>query len=534
MSEEKQKKEQDDKKKTQSKADEYMQSLIDKRKKALKAIYILCIILAIVLIFSTTFGLVIKGNNKILKNVSIQNINVGNQTKQQAVNILNEKYEKLRQETVECTSVNYKKEIKIEDIELDVKTEKSVEQAFLIGRNSNLLKNNYKVLSMMFSKHNIPVEFEYNRDKLAGIIDEINKELPSKPTTYSYKIDKDKVTIKKGKPGFQIDEEEFKKVFFESILNETRKVEIPLKQAQPDEVDIEKINKEVYKKQDIFLKRDGREFAISTEEIKKILSQDQEEYVIPLKIKKVQKEIERINANRKEIIKKAEFKDTISKISTYYDGKDKNRVHNLNLLTRELNGYVLLPGEVLSFNDFGDTTAVKGYKIGKGFANGKSVPMRGGGVCQLSSAVYVASIKANMQILERYNHACPVEYMQPGQDATLAYPICDLKIKNTRKTPVKIVATMGNGVHQVTILGKKEKNEPEIRLSSKVSNVVSHKTIKTRDKSLKKGEEVVDSQGMDGHIATVFKEVYINGILQSKTQISRDRYKPLDTYIRYN
>lgn len=133
-------------------------------------------------------------------------------------------------------------------------------------------------------------------------------------------------------------------------------------------------------------------------------------------------------------------------LTTDYNAKVKNRTINLEIATKTINGVVLQPGDVFSFNDtIGKTTWAKGYRPAKIFVQGKEEQGMGGGICQVSSTLYNAADFGGMEIVERHPHSKKVGYVKEGRDAATSYGGVDLKFKNVLSHPVKIVAEATGG-----------------------------------------------------------------------------------------
>ena len=139
-------------------------------------------------------------------------------------------------------------------------------------------------------------------------------------------------------------------------------------------------------------------------------------------------------------------------LTTDYNEQVKNRTINLEIATRTINGIVLQPGDVFSFNEtIGRTTRAKGYRSAKIFVKGKEEEGMGGGICQVSSTLYNAADFAGLEIVERHPHSKKVGYVKEGRDAATSYGGVDLKFKNTLPHPVKIVATAKEGKLTISI-----------------------------------------------------------------------------------
>lgn len=133
----------------------------------------------------------------------------------------------------------------------------------------------------------------------------------------------------------------------------------------------------------------------------------------------------------------------LASYSTSLLGSPANRTHNIRLAASKLSGKVLQPGEVFSFNRVvGPRTEKTGFRKAMIIANRRFIPGVGGGVCQVASTLYNATLNASMRILERYPHSLPVKYVPRGRDATVNYGTADFKFRNTKPFPVQIIANV--------------------------------------------------------------------------------------------
>ncbi len=125
----------------------------------------------------------------------------------------------------------------------------------------------------------------------------------------------------------------------------------------------------------------------------------------------------------------------IGKGSSRFRGSTASRIHNIILASSRLNGLLIAPGEIFSFNKaLGDVSKFTGYKEAYIIKEGKTVLGDGGGVCQVSTTLFRAALSAGLPIIERRAHSYRVSYYEqdtkPGFDATVFDPTADLKIKN--------------------------------------------------------------------------------------------------------
>jgi vancomycin resistance protein YoaR len=120
----------------------------------------------------------------------------------------------------------------------------------------------------------------------------------------------------------------------------------------------------------------------------------------------------------------------ISSYETIYGG-DPNRIHNVQLVARLIDGKLIAPGATFSFNKAtGARTADKGFLEAPVIINGEVTTGLGGGVCQVSTTTFNAAYEAGLKITERTNHALYISHYPQGRDATVNYPDVDLKFVN--------------------------------------------------------------------------------------------------------
>lgn len=142
----------------------------------------------------------------------------------------------------------------------------------------------------------------------------------------------------------------------------------------------------------------------------------------------------------------------LSSFVTYY--MVGARGDNVALAASRINGTVLMPGQVFSYNKtVGPRVASDGFKPAPVIIDGELKPGMGGGVCQPSSTLYNAVLLAGLKVVERVHHGFPVHYLPPGRDATVAYGAIDFQFENSSQWPIYISAHGNGGVLQFTLFG---------------------------------------------------------------------------------
>ncbi|MCL2217371.1 MAG: VanW family protein [Defluviitaleaceae bacterium] len=137
---------------------------------------------------------------------------------------------------------------------------------------------------------------------------------------------------------------------------------------------------------------------------------------------------------------------------TKFDVKAKNRATNITKAAAAIDGYIVRPGEIFSYNEtVGPTNKQRGYKKDTIYLRGVKKKGFGGGVCQVSTTLYNAAANAGMTILERHDHSLPVAYAKRGDEAATSYGGIDFKFQNDKPFPVRINCKTENGTISATI-----------------------------------------------------------------------------------
>ena len=221
------------------------------------------------------------------------------------------------------------------------------------------------------------------------------------------------------------------------------------------------------------------------------------------------------------------FPDLLGSYSTTYSTRNANRSTNIRLASQKVNGTVIMPGEVFSYNTtVGKRTAASGFKSAAVYAGGEVTTGIGGGICQVSSTLYNAVLLSNLEIVERSNHGFNPGYVPAGRDATVSWGGPDFKFKNNRTYPVKIICSGTGGTINFKIFGLLEENEYEVEIQSYITKYISYRTITKNDSSLAKGQTKVLQNGSNGCKSVAYRILKQNGEVVSKTLLSQDTYNP--------
>ena len=137
-----------------------------------------------------------------------------------------------------------------------------------------------------------------------------------------------------------------------------------------------------------------------------------------------------------------------------------------------------------------------------------------------------------MEIVERRNHQFVTSYVEPGKDATVVYGSTDFKFKNTRKYPIRIVATAKNGIANISIYGIKEDVEYTFKFDIKRVATIPYKTEYIDDSSLPAGTEEIEQRGVLGLKTETYLTKLLNGKVVSTTLLSKDTYSAMTKIVK--
>lgn len=380
--------------------------------------------------------------------------------------------------------------------------------------------------------------YTYDKDKLAEDLEQFKGESRTATTPYQYEQTADSVIVRAGTPGKEFETETALAAVIDAVDSETDTVSLEGVDWTDDTITInlqavhDAITVEV---RDAAYQLDNNGALTYTDEqtgvtfdmeaAQQIVTDPNNgEYTIPLVTTQPQVTV----AQLKEQMRNRECPDLLKSYTTYYSANDAGRNFNIAKAAAALNGTVILPGEEFSFNKIvGNTGKADGYKQATVYTANGAETGYGGGVCQVSTTMYMAAIYANMDITYRNNHRYTVGYVPLGQDAMVSDGPADFKFKNTRKDPIKIVTSTTNTSITISIYGTASDDDNYVvTLSPKVISTTPATVREVQNPNLPAGQKVVKSSGKEGCVVHVTKTVTYNGQVVS-TSIIKSNYQPM-------
>ena len=221
--------------------------------------------------------------------------------------------------------------------------------------------------------------------------------------------------------------------------------------------------------------------------------------------------------------------------TTYYSTSNAARAKNISNACGMINGMSLAPGETFSMlKTITPFTEENGYQLAGSYSGDEVVESFGGGICQVSTTLYNAVIRAELQVNERYNHSMIVTYVDPSADAAIAESSgMDFRFTNNLDSPVYIEGYTYNGSITFTIYGVETRpaNRKISFVSETLSETPSEGTKIKEDPSQPVGS-VQTTAGHTGYTARLWKVVTVDGVEKSRDVFNNSTYNMTPTYVK--
>ena len=219
--------------------------------------------------------------------------------------------------------------------------------------------------------------------------------------------------------------------------------------------------------------------------------------------------------------------DCLGSYSTDYSSSAAGRAKNVRNGCEKINGSILYPGESFSVTEaVVPFTAENGYELAGSYENGTTVETYGGGICQVSTTLYNAVIRSELEVTQRNCHSMIVTYVKPSMDAAIAEGILDFKFKNNQETPIYIEGYCEGGKIYFNVYGK-ETRDPNrsIDFESEVTSTTEAGVSYKFDANAPAGSITREQGPHTGYTARLWKIVKVNGVEQSRSIFNNSTYK---------
>ena len=233
-----------------------------------------------------------------------------------------------------------------------------------------------------------------------------------------------------------------------------------------------------------------------------------------------------------EMLEEAMFRDVLGTYTTKVTGSSA-RIHNVYLAAQCINGKIYNPGEEFWYNaTVGERTVERGFGAAPAYVGGQTVDSVGGGICQVSSTLYYATLLANLKIVLRYCHQFAPAYITWGCDATVSWGGPDYAFRNNTDYPIKIVVDWTDNNLTTTILGTKT-DDTYVKIISNTLSSTPWEEITQVNPDLPWGSEPqVVQTPYTGYFVKTYRNVYDGeGNLISSTFEANSDYEKRDRIV---
>lgn len=507
------------------------------KKTAVTGIVSVIVILSLLLLVFGYFA-ANASTDKIYKGVYVGDVHLGGKTQADAQKIIEKEYKKFAiNAKLSCDGTDF--DLYATDAAIKLDSEATAKLASECGKEGSIFSKVGNMLSLKSNPQKLNVVLSYDEAILQNIINDKLSGVMVDVTDYTVEIGEDELIVTNGKDGKGVLAKDVIDAVADAYTNHRldSRLEFKTKDIPCEKIDVKKFCEEYNREaKDAVCEEDGENINITPEvigvkidndEAKKIIEANKNStgsYYIPAIItypEVTAKELEE------------EFTDCI--IATYssnYSTSTANRKENIRLASTKINGVILNPGEVFSFNGVvGPRTVETGYKMAHVYSGGKTVDGIGGGICQVSSTLYNAVVLADLEIVYRTNHTLPVSYVPLGRDATVSYGTIDFKFKNNKQSPIKL-EVIADGVNlTVNVYGRK-KYITDVSIETAVIGSIPYSTETIEDETMYEDEKVVVEKGANGTKVEAYKIVKKDGQVVSRTLLCKSTYTPSTEVVR--
>ena len=405
-------------------------------------------------------------DDKIANGVYISTVDVSGMTKEEAKAAINEYVDALKQTEIQLNGATGSIRILVDEMGLTAKVDEAVERAFVVAHSGNLI-NRFKETKDL-EQNNLYVELELSIDKQLtahAIYDKVDS-LNVDAVNNGLKKENNEFVFVPGQTGYEVN-----------------------------------IVESVYKISDYITQDwDGNpaELALITDIVEP-------------------------RGTKEEL---AQVTDLLGSFTTDFSTSDEGRIKNLTNGSSKLNGTLLYPGEELSVYEICHPFTVEnGYGVGGAYQNGVVIDSVGGGICQVSSTLYNAVIRAELEVTMRYSHSMTVSYVEPSDDAAIAGTYKDFRFVNNQDYPIYVEGYCANKKVTFNIYGKETRpSNRKVRFESEIVSQEPATIQFNLNGTLPIGYINVDQGAHLKTAARLWKIVTVDGVEQSREIFNKSSY----------
>lgn len=379
--------------------------------------------------------------NKVYEGVFVNGTDFGGKTREDVRAHFIKRNKELEKTTFSLKAEDVSATISAKQIGFAYDEKLIADQAYSVGRSDDILSNMSMTLQAYINGVQLPAAIHYQEAKLDSLIKPLSAALNIEPVEGLFTFENNRVAaFKLSKNGRKVDEKTLK----QTIVSEMKQVAVA---ERPQTINIK----------------------------------------IPIVVQEPKISTEKINNYG--------IRELIAEGTSQFVGSIPNRAFNINLAASRVNGALVKPGDVFSFNNtVGNISSLSGYKQAYVISGGKTILGDGGGVCQVSTTLFRAVVNAGLPIIERNQHAYRVGYYEqdsgPGVDAAIYSPGVDFKFKNDtgKHILIQAIPDMTNYTLAFQLYGTKDDREVIVNKPVILSQSPAPEPEYIDDPNLPKGE----------------------------------------------
>ncbi len=431
----------------------------------------------------------------------------------------------------------YSHSLDLSDVGTRYDARQTAEDAYLYGRTGGLFSRVSAVWTALTGGADVNPAIAVDQQLLDAKIQQLASELSSEIAEPAYTLENDVLTLDRGQTGISIDTDEFSSFIRGRILSGDLSPAVYEPTVEdPDQFDLMLIRDAVERPMQnprLDLENDPsgktilpaqRGISLDVEAAQKVLEESDERFVeLPLIFTEPTMTTEEFRGTL--------FLDVLGEGTTSFNANLIGRTTNVKLACDFVNGTILNPGDVFSYNQtVGPRTYARGFKDAIVYVGTSAEDGVGGGICQVSSTIYYAALRADLEIVERKAHSRTVTYVPLGEDATVAWGAVDFRFRNDTDYPIRIDVSYGRSSLTVRLMGTKTENKT-VQMETKVLSKTPFQTVHVENAALAAGASKVKSNGYTGYVTETYRVVYIDGVEVSRTFENKSVYTKYDKII---
>ncbi|MEG1879314.1 MAG: VanW family protein, partial [Pseudoflavonifractor sp.] len=416
-------------------------------------------------------------------------------------------------------------------------------EAYAIGRRPGFFGGGWAFVSAPFTPRVVPALLCFSPQGEANLEAQLNAataELVRPVENTSYELTDRSLIFRKGSSGMEIDHAAAKAALLSAFQSGSAAIDLVPVMTPPTDPDLNALYSQVFVAPvDAYLDKATKEivpsvtgvgFDIPTLQATLAQTEESQIFIFPLDFTNPGLTTAAFTADL--------FRDVLAETKTWCSGPYTRR-QNIDLACSFVNGTILLPGEEFSYTGYcGPYSVSNGYKKAGAYVNGKTVDTTAGGICQLSSTLYWATLEANLKTIERTHHGFDGGYMPiTGTDATVFGDSPDFRFQNDTAFPVKLECyrDKNHNLH-VKILGTSNgiHGEPVSRLISSIPAKIVYEASPNHPAGTPPRKDPERTAYNGKTVELSLRLVDAEGKVLSTTFLHKDRYNPRNGVMLYN